>query len=133
MVSCLQYLPHRRYCRQSAERVNPDLEWQYSEGTNHDVVPVRISQCNLHRSGAGIQVRFLLQARDESACPGHRLVEIIDPEKQEQTVTRLRLFGARQRRMIVGAPLVNAEQDRIIRVEDLAEVVMRGRRLRQSK
>jgi hypothetical protein len=33
----------------------------------------------------------------------------------------------------VGAPLVKAEQDRSIRVEDLTEVVMGGSRLRQAK
>jgi hypothetical protein len=33
----------------------------------------------------------------------------------------------------MGAPLVKAEQDRSIRVEDLTKVFMGGRRLRQAK
>jgi hypothetical protein len=35
--------------------------------------------------------------------------------------------------MLMGTPLVKAEQDRSIRVEDLTEVVMGGSRLRQAK
>src|SRR3954454_8502551 len=35
--------------------------------------------------------------------------------------------------MLVGTPLVKAEQDRSIRVEDLPEVVMGGSRLRQAQ
>src|SRR5438045_6603552 len=35
--------------------------------------------------------------------------------------------------MFVGTPLVKAEQDRTIRVENLTEVVMGGSRLRQAK
>jgi hypothetical protein len=70
---------------------------------------------------------------DESACPGQRHVEIIDPEKQEEAVARLRMIGAHQGGMIMGPPLMKAEQDRSIRVEDLTEVVMGGGRCRQAK
>lgn len=35
--------------------------------------------------------------------------------------------------MLVGTPLVEAEQDRSIRVKDLPEVVMGGSRLRQAE
>jgi len=42
-------------------------------------------------------------------------------------------MGAHQGGMPVGTPLVKAEQDRAIRVEDLPEVVMDGRPLRLAK
>jgi hypothetical protein len=78
-------------------------------------------------------VGLLLEPRDERACPWQRHVEIIDTEKQEKTVARLCVIGARQGGMRMGTPPVKAEQDRSIRVEDLTEVVMGGSRLRQAK
>jgi hypothetical protein len=54
--------------------------------------------------------------------------EIIDAEKQEEAVARLRVIGAHQGGMLMGTPLVKAEQDRSIRVEDLTEVIMGGSR-----
>jgi hypothetical protein len=78
-------------------------------------------------------VGLLLEPSDESACPGQRHVDVIDPEKQEEAVARLRVLGAHQRGMLVGTPLMKAEQDRSIRVEDLSEVVMGRSRLWQAK
>ena len=76
---------------------------------------------------------FLLEPGDESACPWQRHIEIIDAEKQEEAVARLRVIGARQGGMLMLTPLVKAEQDRSIRVEDLTEVVMGGSCFRQAK
>ena len=50
--------------------------------------------------------------------------EIVDAEEQEEPVARCRVVRARQRRMLVRAPLVEAEQDSSIRIEDLAKVGM---------
>src|ERR1700683_2828918 len=76
---------------------------------------------------------LLFQSVDERARPGQSVVEIIDAEKQEEAVARLGGFGARQRGMLVGTPLVEAKQDRSIRVEDLPEVIVTGSRRRQAK
>src|SRR5262245_24898833 len=76
---------------------------------------------------------LLLEPTDESACSWQRHVEIVDTEKQEEAVARLRVIAAHQRGMLMGTPLMKAEQDRSIRVDDLAEVVMSGSRLRQAK
>src|SRR4030095_7414601 len=103
------------------------------ERADHDVVPVRISECELHSSSVRVHLRLLLEPSDESACPWQRHVEIIHTKKQEEAVARLRVIGARQGGMVMGTPLVKAEQDRAIRVEDLTEVVMGGSRLRQAK
>jgi len=78
-------------------------------------------------------VGLLLESSDESTCPWQRHGEIIDTEKQEEAVARLRVIGAHQRGMLMGTPLVKAEQDRSMRVEDLTEVVMGGSRLGQAK
>lgn len=64
--------------------------------------------------------------------PWERHVEIIDTEEQEEPVAGLRALGARQGRVLMGAPRVKAEQDGFIRVDDLTEVVMGGSRLRQA-
>jgi hypothetical protein len=103
-----------------------------TERTDRDVIPVRIPERELHGSSARIHVGLLLEPSDKSACPRQRRIEIIDTEKQEKTVARLRVIGARQGGMVMGAPLVKAEQDRSIGVEDLTPVVMGGSPLRQA-
>jgi hypothetical protein len=70
---------------------------------------------------------------DESARPDQRHLEIIDPEKQKQTVARGRVIGTHQGRMLMVTPAVKAEQDCSFLVENLAKEVMGGRRLRQTK
>ena len=76
---------------------------------------------------------LLLEPSDEGARPWQRPVAVIDAEKQEEAVARRCVIGAQQRGMLMGTPLVKAEQDRSIRIEDLTEVVMGGSRLRQAK
>ena len=76
---------------------------------------------------------LLFQPADESARPRQSYVKIVDPEKQEEAVARLGTVGACQRRMLVGTPRVETEQDRSIRVEDLPEVVVGRSRFRQTK
>src|ERR1700722_456757 len=98
-----------------------------------DVVTVKIPERKLHRSSAGIYMWLFFQPADESARPWQSYVKIIDPEEQEEAVARRGEMGARQRGMIVGAPLVETKQDRSIRVEDLPKIVVGGSRLRQAK
>jgi hypothetical protein len=78
-------------------------------------------------------VGFFFELRHESSCPRQGRVEIVDTKEQEKTVAGLGAIGARQRGMLVGAPLVKTEQDGSIRVEDLSEVVMCGSRFLQAK
>lgn len=54
-----------------------------SERTDRHVIPVRVSQRELHGSCAGVHVGLLFEARDESPCPWHGHVEIVDTEKQK--------------------------------------------------
>jgi len=78
-------------------------------------------------------VRLLSEPGDESACSLECHLEIVDAEKQEEAVARRRGIGASEGGMLMGTPLVKAEQDRSIRVEDLTEVVMGGSRLRPAQ
>src|SRR5262249_36768673 len=55
--------------------------------------------------------------------------EVVDAEEQEEAVARRGLVRTHQGGMLVRAPLVEADQDGSIRVQDLAEVVMSRRRL----
>jgi DNA-directed RNA polymerase subunit N (RpoN/RPB10) len=103
------------------------------ERTDGDVVPVRISERKFCGSSAGIHVWLFFQPADESARPWQSYVKVVDPEEQEEAVSRLGVVGACQRRMLVGTPLVETEQHRSIRVEDLPEVVVGRSRLRQAK
>src|SRR5213594_645671 len=96
------------------------------ERTNRDVVSVRIPERELHCSSIRVRVRLLFESGDESACPFQRRTEIVDAEEQEQPVARRRLVPTHQRRMLVRAPLVEAEQDSSIRIEDLTKVGMAG-------
>lgn len=69
---------------------------------------------------------IFLEPRDESACALQGPVEIIDAEEQEQPIAGCPFDGTRQRRVVMGAPLVEAEQHRSVRVEELTKVGMRG-------
>src|SRR6266446_10642855 len=102
--------------------VAPELERR--ERTNRDVVSVRIPERELLCSSIRVRVRLLFESGDESACPFQRRIEIVDAEEQEQPVARSRLVPAHQRRMLVRASLVEAEQDSSIRIEDLTKVRM---------
>src|SRR5215831_4375760 len=73
-------------------------------------------------------MRLLLEPRRESACPPQCHVEIVDAEEQEEPVTRWSLFGTHQGGMLVRTPLVEAEQYRSIRIENLTKVVVTRRR-----
>ena len=72
-------------------------------------------------------------SRLTSARPWQSHVKVVDPEEQEEAVARLGVAGTRQRGMLVGSPLVETEQDRSIRVDDLPKVVVGRGRLRQAK
>src|SRR5262249_62346105 len=78
-------------------------------------------------------VWLFFQPADESARPCQSYVKVVDTEEQDEAVSRLGVVGACQRRMLVGTPLVETEQYRSIRVEDLPEVVVFRSRLRQAK
>jgi hypothetical protein len=81
---------------------------------------------------AGIHVWLFFQPADERARPWQSYVKVVDPEEQEEPVARLGVVGTCQSGMLVGTPLVETEQDRSIRVEDLPEVVVGRSRLRQA-
>ncbi|HSA93800.1 MAG TPA: hypothetical protein VLE48_12375 [Terriglobales bacterium] len=51
----------------------------------------------------------------------------------DQSFSGRRLLGTHQARVLVRTPLVQAEQDRPIRVEDLPKILMCGRRLRLAE
>lgn len=53
------------------------------ERTDHDVVPIRITECDFHGAGIWIQMRLLLQSRDKRAGPKQRLVEVVHTKEQE--------------------------------------------------
>jgi len=56
-------------------------------------------------------------------------VEIIDSEKQQEPVAGWCMIAADQGGMFMGTPLVEAEQDSSIRIDDLPKVIMGGERL----
>jgi hypothetical protein len=69
-------------------------------------------------------VRLFFEARDERACPLQCRTEVVDAEEQEEPIARWRFVGAHQGGMPVRAPLVKAEQDGSIRIQDLTKVIM---------
>jgi hypothetical protein len=59
------------------------------ERTDGDIISVRISERKLRSSSVGIHMRLLLQPADERARSWQSLVEVVDPEKQEEAIARL--------------------------------------------
>jgi hypothetical protein len=78
-------------------------------------------------------VGLLFEPDDESACSVQCHIEIVDAKEQEEPVARRTLVRAHQGGMLVRAPLVEAEQDRSIRIQDLTKVVMGWRRFGLAK
>ena len=78
-------------------------------------------------------VRLLFEPGDESAGSLQCRVEIVDAEEQEQPVAGWRFVRAHQGWMLVRAPLVEAEQDGSIRIQDLTKIVMTRSRLGLAK
>ena len=76
---------------------------------------------------------LLFEPGDKSACSLQGHVEIIDSKEQQEPVAGCRMIGAHQGGMLMGTPLVEAEQDSSIRIDDLPKVVMGGERLRLTE
>src|SRR5262249_33683680 len=103
------------------------------EGTDGDVISVRIPERKLLGSSVGIHMWLFLELIDERARRWQSCVKVVDPEEQEEAVPWLGVVGTCQRGMRVCTPRVETEQDRSIRVDDLPEVVVGRSRLRQAK
>jgi hypothetical protein len=71
---------------------------------DRDVVSIRIPERELHRLSIRVQVRLLLESRDESARPRQGLVVVVDAEEQEEPVARCCLVRAHQGGMVVRNP-----------------------------
>jgi hypothetical protein len=63
------------------------------ERANGDVVSVEISERKLGGSSAGIHVWLFFQPADESAPPWQSYLKVVDPEEQEEAVSRLGVVG----------------------------------------
>jgi hypothetical protein len=74
-------------------------------------------------------VALLSEPANKSACALQNHAKIINSEKQQDPVAGCCMIGAHQGGMFMGAPLVEAEQDSSIRIDDLPEVIMGGERL----
>ena len=101
--------------------------------TDRDVIPVRIPERELLGSGTRVCTRLLFEPGHESASTFQAPIEIIDAKKQEQSIAGRRIVRTRQRRMFMRAPLVKAEQDSSIRIEDLTPIRMGRLRLGLSE
>ena len=77
-------------------------------------------------------MRLVFESIDQIACPFEGYVEVVNAEEQKEPVAS-RYALAHQRRMLVRAPLVEAEQDGSIGIQDLTKVVMTRRRLGLTK
>lgn len=106
---------------------------RFLERADRHPVAVRVSERELLRSGVGVEARFFVEPLDQRACPLQRCVEIVDADEQQQAVARPPTIGTRERRMLVRAPFVQAQQHRSVRVEELAPVVVRRMRRRLAE
>src|SRR5256885_2354703 len=66
------------------------------EGTDRNVISVRISERELLGLSVRIHVWLLFEPSDQRACPLKREVEIIDTEEQQEAVAGCPVIGAHQ-------------------------------------
>ena len=78
-------------------------------------------------------MRLLFEPRHEPARPLQCRVEIVHAKEQEEPVSWCRAVRTHQGGVLVGAPGVEAEQNRSVRVEELAKIVVLRCRLRGHK
>jgi hypothetical protein len=69
---------------------------------------------------------LLFEPRNEPAGPLQCQIEIIDAKEQEEPVSWCRPVRTHQRGVLVDAPLVETEQDRSVRIEELAKLLVAG-------
>jgi len=74
-------------------------------------------------------VGFLFEPVDERARPLQGHLVVVDAKKQEESIAGCPVVRTHQGRMVVHAPLVKAEQDGSIRIQDLTKIVMTRSRL----
>ena len=91
---------------------------------DHYVVPIRIAQCELSGTGVCIDNRLLLEEGDKCVGTPQCLIKIADAEKQQQAIARARKIGAEKGRMLMRSPLVQAEQDSAVMIQNLAEIIV---------
>ena len=74
-------------------------------------------------------MRLVFEPVDESACPLQGHLVVVNAEEQKEPVTRCSVVRTQQGRVLVHAPLVEAEQDGSIRIQELTPVIMAWSRL----
>jgi hypothetical protein len=98
------------------------------------VLVVSFHPDTFHCLHAILHVRYIRRKAGKACtCSFQCHVEIVDAEKQEEPVARWRLTRAHQGWMLVRGPLVEAEQDCSVRIQDLTKVLMVRRRLGPAK
>ena len=76
----INFLPQREPCSLCVHLL--ELSGR-SERTDHDVITIRITECEFAGAGIGVQMGFLFQSSDKGACPKQRLIEVIHTKEQE--------------------------------------------------
>src|SRR5262249_32147188 len=94
------------------------------ERTDGHVVSVRIQHREFLRLSVRVEVRLFFKPVDKSACSLEGHLVVVDTKEQEEAVAGSSVVRTHQGGMLVRAPLVEAKQNRSIRIEDLAPVVM---------
>src|SRR5207237_2246911 len=101
--------------------------------TKEYLASVKTADRELLRSSIRVHMRLFVQPSDEPAGPLHCQVEVVDAKEQEEPVSWCRTVRTHQGRLLVGAPLVETEQDSTVRVQELAKMVVGRRRLRLAE
>ena len=110
--------------------------WSYMglrERADHDVIAIRIRKCKFSSPCRRVHVWLLVETRHKSASAMQRHVKVVDTEEQEKPISRLRGVRTPQGRVIMGTPLVEAQQDGSILVADLSPVFMSRSSSRPAK
>lgn len=54
-----------------------------SERTNHDVIPIRITDCKFAGASIWVQFGLFIQSSDKGASPKQRFIEVVHAKEQE--------------------------------------------------
>ena len=91
------------------------------ECADRDIVTIGIPERKLQRMRVWIYSRLFCEWGGESIRTSQRGVEVVDAKEQKQSVARSAVLRARQRRVTVISPMMEAEKDSAILSQDLIE------------
>ena len=82
--------------------------WVELQLTDGDEVAIGVAKAELSCPRVRIEVGLLFEMRGEISGASQTLLEVVDPDEEDEAIAGRAIVGARKRRMVVSTPLMDA-------------------------